>query len=669
MAQRRACRSRSRPPPSTRSAARRSRRPTSPASLVQGGRRSTSRCRLRRRVDEPRAARRGGARRLRPADHRSRTATTTSSRRSSKAPSASPTSGASPAPTPTSSVCESQAPRAAGVGRGPLRARGRADRRARRRRRRQAHRRRRTTSRATKACARRRSRRWPSSSPSRARTACTPRARRRRSPTARPRCSLTTAATAKELGLTPRARVVDQCLVGVDPVLMLTGPIDATRRLLDAHRPDDRRHRRGRDQRGVRVGRARVGARAASPTWTRVNPNGGAIALGHPVGATGARLHHDRAARARAHRRHSGADHDVLRRRARHRHDHRAASERAPDADARGPRTSRPRSRTTTSSAPTPRSRTRSSVTAPRGRSRRLHELGRRAGPPRASAWGFEANAHPPELRTHDRFGHRVDNVEYHPALPRADAAWRVEHGPARRARGPTTAPGAHVARAAKFIGLDPGRGRPRLPDLDDLLDRPRAAGRADAGRDVGAAAHLAATYDPRPVPADAEARRDRRHGDDREAGRLRRAGQHHRRGAVDGRGPGEQYRLTGHKWFCSAPMSDVFLMLAQAPAGLSCFVVPAAPRRRPQRDRDPAAQGQARQPLERVERDRARRARGPARRRGGPRASPRSSRWSTTPGSTACSARRRACAGGRAGDAPRRHRAAFGRRARSTSR
>jgi endonuclease YncB( thermonuclease family) len=64
---------------------------------------------------------------------------------------------------------------------------------------------------------------------------------------------------ADALGLTPRARVVDTCLVGVDPVLMLTGPIDATQRLLGPHRPVDRRHRHLRDQRGVRLGGAGLG--------------------------------------------------------------------------------------------------------------------------------------------------------------------------------------------------------------------------------------------------------------------------------------------------------------------------------------------------------------------------------------------------------------------------
>ncbi len=98
-----------------------------------------------------------------------------------------------------------------------------------------------------------------------------------------------TAAKAKDLGLRPRARLVDQCLVGVDPVLMLTGPIDATRRLLD---------RTGfgmADFDTVEINEAFASVvlawdRELKPDMEKVNPNGGAIALGHPVGATGARL-------------------------------------------------------------------------------------------------------------------------------------------------------------------------------------------------------------------------------------------------------------------------------------------------------------------------------------------------------------------------------------------
>ena len=78
--------------------------------------------------------------------------------------------------------------------------------------------------------------------------------------------------------------------------------------------------------------------------------------------------------------------------------------------------------------------------------------------------------------------------------------------------------------------------------------------------------------YDPElRVPA-TKAGHHRGHVDDREAGRLRRARRHHRRPTPNGDGT---YRLTGHKWFTSAPMCDIFLVLAQAPGGLSCFFLP----------------------------------------------------------------------------------------------
>jgi acetyl-CoA C-acetyltransferase len=100
---------------------------------------------------------------------------------------------------------------------------------------------------------------------------------------------VTTAEKAAALGLTPRARVVDTCLVGVDPVLMLTGPIDATRRLLD--------------RTGMAIGDIDLfeineafasvvlaWAREVEADLDKTNPNGGAIALGHPLGGTGAFL-------------------------------------------------------------------------------------------------------------------------------------------------------------------------------------------------------------------------------------------------------------------------------------------------------------------------------------------------------------------------------------------
>src|ERR671930_1393978 len=100
---------------------------------------------------------------------------------------------------------------------------------------------------------------------------------------------LTTPEKAKELGLTPRARIVDQTTVGVDPVIMLTGPIPATKRLLD------RNGMKMDDVDLVEINEAFASVVAAwrrelGPDMDRVNVNGGAIALGHPLGSTGARL-------------------------------------------------------------------------------------------------------------------------------------------------------------------------------------------------------------------------------------------------------------------------------------------------------------------------------------------------------------------------------------------
>ena len=94
---------------------------------------------------------------------------------------------------------------------------------------------------------------------------------------------------ADALGLTPRARVLDTCLVGVDPVLMLTGPIDATRRLLA---------RTGLALTDLDVVEINEAFASVVLAWAdefdadlaKVNPNGGAIALGHPLGGTGAFL-------------------------------------------------------------------------------------------------------------------------------------------------------------------------------------------------------------------------------------------------------------------------------------------------------------------------------------------------------------------------------------------
>ena len=100
---------------------------------------------------------------------------------------------------------------------------------------------------------------------------------------------LMSADKARALGLRPRARIAHQCLVGVDPVLMLTGPIDATHRILE------RAGMTMADIDEVEINEAFASVvlaweRELHPDMETVNPNGGAIALGHPVGCTGARL-------------------------------------------------------------------------------------------------------------------------------------------------------------------------------------------------------------------------------------------------------------------------------------------------------------------------------------------------------------------------------------------
>ena len=100
---------------------------------------------------------------------------------------------------------------------------------------------------------------------------------------------LMSAEKAKELGLTPRARIVDQTTVGVDPVIMLTGPIPATRKLLERNKMAIG----DIDLFEVNEAFAPVvlaWKRELEPDMDRVNVNGGAMALGHPLGSTGARL-------------------------------------------------------------------------------------------------------------------------------------------------------------------------------------------------------------------------------------------------------------------------------------------------------------------------------------------------------------------------------------------
>jgi putative acyl-CoA dehydrogenase len=173
--------------------------------------------------------------------------------------------------------------------------------------------------------------------------------------------------------------------------------------------------------------------------------------------------------------------------------------------------------------------------------------------------WGRLANEHPPVLRTHDRFGDRIDEIELHPAWDSL-LSLGVRHGlHASSWRDPRA--GAHVARAAAFLALgqvEAGVGCP--------LSMTHAAVPALRAEPALAAAWepLLTSLDPDRVALCGMAMTERQGGSDV------RANETEARPAGDG-----EATLHGAKWFCSAPMSDAFLVLAQTPAGLSCYLVP----------------------------------------------------------------------------------------------
>ena len=158
---------------------------------------------------------------------------------------------------------------------------------------------------------------------------------------------------------------------------------------------------------------------------------------------------------------------------------------------------------------------------------RELHELGVRAGSPETQELARLANEHPPVLRTHDRYGHRIDEVEFHPAWHELMTT-AVEP---RAARGALA--GRHTGRARgprrRVLRVDAGRRRARLPGLDDLRRGPAAAARAGARGQVRAAARRPGLR-PRAAGARQQGWPAGRHGHDRETGRLRRTGQYHPR-------------------------------------------------------------------------------------------------------------------------------------------
>ncbi len=204
----------------------------------------------------------------------------------------------------------------------------------------------------------------------------------------------------------------------------------------------------------------------------------------------------------------------------------------------------------------------------------RLHDLGRLVGD---EAWierGRLANEYPPELTTHDRFGHRIDEVRYHPAYHELMTEG-VRHGLAATPWH-DGGPGAHVARAAAYVlwpQIDSGTLCPLTMTyavVPSLRHQPDVAGRWEPKVMSGAYDPRSATVATKDGATFGMAMTEKQGGSDVRANTTAAE-------PLEGGGPGTAYALTGHKWFCSAPMSDAFLTLAKigdAPTP-SCFLVP----------------------------------------------------------------------------------------------
>src|SRR5882762_319949 len=179
------------------------------------------------------------------------------------------------------------------------------------------------------------------------------------------------------------------------------------------------------------------------------------------------------------------------------------------------------------------------------------------------------ANEHKPQLRTHDRYGNRIDEVEFHPSWHwLMDVSVRAGNTAAPWA--PDARPGAHVARAASFYlmsQLEQGHCCPitvTYAAVPVLRHNPEMAARYEPGL-------RSLVYDPGLAEPTGK------------AGLLAGMSMTEKQGGSDVRSgttvatpsSGGTYTLVGHKWFTSAPMNDMFLTLAQAPGGLTCFLLP----------------------------------------------------------------------------------------------
>jgi len=202
----------------------------------------------------------------------------------------------------------------------------------------------------------------------------------------------------------------------------------------------------------------------------------------------------------------------------------------------------------------------------------RAQEWGKVCGSAQVIRWGFEANEKEPILRTHDRFGNRIDEVEFDTSwheLMRLGISEGLHASPWRE-----PGPGAHVARAALFMLLMQAEGGVGCPISMTYSAIPALRAQPELAEEWEPR-FLSLDYDQRSMPADQKrgalcgmAMTEKQGGSDVRANTTVAE-------PINGGGPGAEYEITGHKWFCSAPMCDAFLVLAQADGGLSCFLMP----------------------------------------------------------------------------------------------
>jgi len=202
----------------------------------------------------------------------------------------------------------------------------------------------------------------------------------------------------------------------------------------------------------------------------------------------------------------------------------------------------------------------------------RAAALGKVIGGEPQQCWGRLANENKPVLKTHDRYGNRIDEVEFHPAwhkLMKLGVEHELHALPWR-----TDQTGAHAARAALYLTAMQAEAGFACPITMTFAVLPALRAQPELLAEWGPLV-TATSYDPRLIDAHEKgsaiagmAMTEKQGGSDVKANTTFAT-------PLNGGGAGAEYEIVGHKWFCSAPMSDLFLVLAQTDDGLSCFLLP----------------------------------------------------------------------------------------------